>query len=344
MGREDDMKSKQYILAAVALTVAAGVARAQPAELRFAHYLPATHPLSQSMAEWARGIEEAAGGTLKINIFPSEQLGKAFDGYDLARNGVADISLMSPGYTPGRFPIGEATALPFLIRTGDTGSRSVDEWYRQYAAKEMSETRYCMGFVHDPGTLHLTKKKVMVPADMKGLKIRPAGGTVGAFMFQLGATNVQASPPEAREVLERGVADGITFPWNSIIAFKISEVVKFHMDVPLYTSHQMLVMNSGSYNKLAPAAKKAIDDACTPAAALRVATPWAKWEAEGRAKIKAMAGHDVYALGSTELDEWKAAARQIGGKWAEGVTKAGGDPVKVMDSLVDILKRNNAAF
>ena len=335
---------KRFMLATAFLSALAGVAHAQTTELRLAHYLPATHPLSQSMAEWARGIEEASGTALKISVFPSEQLGKAFDGYDLARNGVADISLMSPGYTPGRFPIGEATALPFLISTGDGGSRAVDEWYREYASKEMSDTRYCIGFVHDPGTLHLAKKKVLVPADMKGLKIRPAGGTVGAFMFQLGATNVQASPPEAREVLERGVADGITFPWNSIVAFKISEVVKFHMDVPLYTSHQMLVMNAGAYGKLAPAAKKAIDDACTPAAAQRVATPWAKWEAEGRTKIKAMPGHDVYSLSATELDEWKAAANQIRGKWAEGVTKAGSDPGKVMDSLQGTLKRNSAAF
>ena len=50
----------------------------------------------------------------------------------------------------------------------------------------------------------------------------------------LGGTNVQASAPEARDVLERGVADAITFPWGSIILFGIDKVVKYHMDVPLY--------------------------------------------------------------------------------------------------------------
>jgi TRAP-type C4-dicarboxylate transport system substrate-binding protein len=319
-------------------------AHAQTTEWRLAHYLPPAHPLSQAINEWAKAIETSSGGTLKVTVFPSEQLGKAFDGYSMARDGIAEISFMSPGYTPGRFPIGEATALPFLIATGDGGSRAVDEWYRQYAAKEMNDAHYCVGFVHDPGALHLTNKKVMVPDDVKGLKIRPAGGTVGAFMFQLGATNVQASPPEARQILERGLADGITFPWNSVLLFKLEDVVKLHMNVPLYTSHQMFVINNAAYAKLSGAAKKAIDDNCTPDGAVRLAAPWAKWEAEGRIKIKALAGHEVYDLSPDQLAQWQKAAGPIRDKWADSVRKAGYDPTEVMNNLTTALKRSNAAF
>ncbi len=335
---------KSYLPGLGRLLALATGAQAQTTELRLAHYLPPAHPLSQSVAEWAKRIEASSGGTLKVAIFPSEQLGKAFDGYTMARDGVADISLMSPGYTPGRFPVADATALPFLISSGDGGSHAVDEWYRKYAQREMSDTHYCIGFVHDPGALHLTKKKVLVPDDMKGLKIRPAGGTVGAFMYQLGATSVQASPAEAREILDRGLADGITFPWNSIILFKIQDVTKFHMNVPFYTSHQMFVINNATYAKLTGVAKKAIDDNCTPEAALRVATPWAKWEAEGRAKIKALPSHDVYDLSADQLAEWKAAAGPIYDKWADAVSKAGLNPKAVMDDLRATLKRKDAAY
>jgi TRAP-type C4-dicarboxylate transport system substrate-binding protein len=333
----------QLLAGALSLFLASG-ANAQVTQWRLAHYLPPTHPLSQAIADWAKAIEADSGGTLKITVFPSEQLGKAFDGYAMARDGIAEISFMSPGYTPGRFPIGEATALPFMITNGVGGSRAVDEWYRQYSDKEMSDTHYCIGFVHDPGALHLTSKKVMVPADMKGLKIRPAGGTVGAFMFQLGATSIQASPPESRQILEHGLADGITFPWNSVMLFKLEDVVKLHMNVPLYTSHQMFVINKGAYEKLAGAAKKAIDNNCTSDAAVRLATPWAKWESEGRVKMKALPGHDVYDLTPEQVAEWKQAAGPVRDKWAEGVTKSGGDPKAAMDSLVTTLKRNDASF
>ena len=333
------------LLGAVALFCSlATSANAQVVEWRLAHYLPPSHPLSKSIVDWAKSIEASSGGALKINIFPSEQLGKAFDGYSTARDGIAEMSLMSPGYTPGRFPVGEATALPFLITSGDSGSRAVDEWYRQYSAREMKDARYCVGFVHDPGALHLTNKKVLLPSDMKGLKIRPAGGTVGAFMFQLGATNVQAPPSEARQILERGLADGLTFPWNSVLLFTLEDVLKFHMNVPLYTSHQMFVINSSAYEKLSPAAKKAVDDNCNPDGAVRLAAPWAKWEAEGRVKMKGLAGHEVYDLTPEQLAEWEKAANPIREKWADGVRKAGYNPTEVMESLISILKRNKASF
>jgi len=339
---------KKSILAA-AIAAAGAVASAASAqdkavEWKLSHYLPPTHPLSQAFLPWTESLSKATGGTLKVTVYPSEQLGKAFDGYNTARDGIAEVSLMSPGYTPGRFPIGNATALPFLISNGDTGTRAVDEWYRKYAATEMKDVKYCIGFVHDPGALHLAKKKVVLPADMKGLKIRPAGGTVGAFMVQLGATTVNASPPEARQVLERGVADGITFPWNSIIIFRIDQVVKFHMNVPFYTSHQMFVINKAAYDKLADGQKKAVDEHCSPDWAVKVVSPWNKWEAEGRAKMKGLDGHEVYDLTPAQIAEWRKAADTMHQTWADTVKKAGGDPKAAMDELQAALKKHNAAY
>ena len=50
-------------------------------------------------------VEKASGGTIKYKVFPSQQLGKAFDHYDMARDGIADFTYINPGYQPGRFPI-----------------------------------------------------------------------------------------------------------------------------------------------------------------------------------------------------------------------------------------------
>lgn len=332
-------------VAAAALGFSAPVqAQDKPVEWKLSHYLPGTHPLPQAFARWAESIGKASGGTLKVTPYPAEQLGKAFDQYNMARDGIAEITLMSPGYTPGRFPIGEATALPFLISHGDRGTRSVDEFYRNYAEREMKDVRYCHGSVHHPGTLHTSKKKVLLPSDMKGLKIRPAGGTVGAFVVMLGGTTVQASPPEARQVLERGVADGITFPWDSVMFFKLDEIVKYHMNVALYTSHQILVMNKAAYAKLSDAQKKVIDQHCTADEAVKAVTAWNKVESEGMPKLKAKAGHDVYDLSPEQLAEWRKAAEPMYQRWADMVKKAGHDPQAVLADLKATLKKNDAAY
>jgi TRAP-type transport system periplasmic protein len=330
------------VVASAALAPAA-LAQDKEVQLKLSLWIPPAHPLVPSIQAWAADVEKASNGSIKSTVFPSEQLGKAFDHYDMARDGIADFTYINPDYQPGRFPIVAAGDLPFLMSDAKAGSAAFDSWYRAYAASEMKDVHYCLGFVHDPATFH-SHKKILVPADVKGLKIRPAGATVGAFMTSLGATNVQASAPEVRDVLSRGVADAVTFPWGSIVLFGIDKVVNYHMDVPLYVTVFTWVMNKSKYESLAAAQRKVIDDHCTTEWAVKLATPWADFEADGRPKIKAEAGHEVYGLTPEQLAEWRKAAEPMQQKWAENARKAGADPDKVMAALKDALKKQNALY
>jgi len=202
-------------------------------QLKLSSWVPPAHPLNPALQAWGEDIEKASGGSIKSTLFPSEQLGKAMDHYDMARDGIADFSYVNPGYQPGRFPIIAAGELPFLFSNAKGGSAALDAWYRKYAAAEMKDVHFCFAFVLDPLTFHSRNKKIVLPEDIKGTKVRPADATVGSFVTMLGGTNVQASAPEAREVLERGVADAITFPWRSLLLFGIDKVVKYDMDMPL---------------------------------------------------------------------------------------------------------------
>src|SRR5476651_805811 len=104
--------------AALLLTAGYGpITRAQDAtiELKLAHWLPPSHPVHKAMEAWGADVEKASGGTIKYAVFPAQQLGKAFDHYDMARDGIADLTYVNPGYQPGRFPLISAGELPFLI-------------------------------------------------------------------------------------------------------------------------------------------------------------------------------------------------------------------------------------
>ena len=218
-----------------------------------------------------------------MSVFPSEQLGKAFDHYDMARDGIADITYVNPGYQPGRFPIVAAGQLPFVFNDGKKGTLALNEWYQKYAKTEMKDTKLCFAFIHDPGSLH-GKKKIVVPDDLKGVKVRPAQSTIGEMVKLFGGTNVQASAPESRDAIERGVADEIAFPWGSIFLFGIDKVVKYHIDVPLYTTVFTYNINLAKYNAMSDGQKKIIDDHCTPEWASKVTDPWTDFEANGRVK------------------------------------------------------------
>src|SRR3954449_2744032 len=281
------MRGKIIALSA-AFTLAAGVAAAQEKnfELKLAHWVPPSHPLQKALEDWGASVEKASNGTIKYKVYSSQQLGKAFDHYDMARDGIADLTYVNPGYQPGRFPIIGAGELPFLIANAKGGSQALDAWYRKYAEREMKDVKFCLAFVHDPGSFHSKAKKIVVPSDIKGMKIRPAHATMATFVTQLGGTNVQSSAPEVRDILEKGVADAVTFPWGSVPLFGIDKVTKYHMEVPLYATTFAWVMNKDRYNQMSAAQKKVIDDHCNTETAGKVGEFWGKMEDAGIDKIK----------------------------------------------------------
>src|SRR4026208_2109623 len=201
-------------LAMLGLALRIGTASAQDKtfELKLSHWVPPSHPLQKAIEDWGASVEKESGGTIKYKVYPAQQLGKAFDHYDMARDGIADLTYINPGYQPGRFPIIGAGELPLLMTNATGRTQALDAWYRKYADKEMKDVKFCLAFVHDPGAFHSRLKKIVVPADIKGMKIRPAHATMATFMTTLGGTNVQAAAPEVRDILEKGVADAVTFP------------------------------------------------------------------------------------------------------------------------------------
>jgi TRAP-type C4-dicarboxylate transport system substrate-binding protein len=207
----------------------------------------------------------------------------------------------------------------------------------------MKDVHFCFAFVHDPGALH-SHKKIVSPDEIRGMKIRPATSTVGQMVTLLGGTNVQSSAPEARDVLERRVADAITFPWGSLVLFGIDKVVKFHMDLPLYTTPFVWVMNQAKYDAMSAAQKKVIDSHCNTEWAEKVGAPWADFEFAGRAKLGAEPGHEVYKLTPEQVAAWRKAVAPAETQWADSVRKLGYEPKAVLDGLKQSLSKYKAGF
>ncbi|MGO4711657.1 TRAP transporter substrate-binding protein [Bradyrhizobium sp. 2TAF24] len=340
------MKKTMLALAVAAGTMSAlnpAMAQDKTVNLKISLWVPPAHPLVPATQAWAADLDKASGGTIKSTVFPSEQLGKAFDHYDMARDGIADVTYVNPGYQPGRFPIVAAGQIPFTFGDGKKGTLALDEWYRKYAPTEMKDTKLCFAFIHDPGSLH-GKKKIVVPTDLSGVKVRPAQSTIAEMVKLLGGTNVQASAPESRDALERGVADEIAFPWGSIFLFGIDKVVKYHIDTPLYTTVFTYNVNLKTYNSMSDAQKKVFDDHCSPEWAAKVSDPWTEFEANGRVKMRALPGHEVYKLTDDQIAQWKTATQVLRASWADAVKAAGGDAAKIQADLDAAIKKHDAGI
>src|SRR5262249_27182415 len=113
--REDLMKFRAVLMsAALTALVLPAAAQDKTFQLKLSHWVPATPPLQKAMEEWGASVEKASNGTIKSTVFPAQQLGKAFDHYNMARDGIVEFAYVNPGYEPGRFPIIAAGEIPFL--------------------------------------------------------------------------------------------------------------------------------------------------------------------------------------------------------------------------------------
>jgi len=336
------MKTKTLMASAAFAAFATGMAHAAEVEMTLSHWVPPTHALQPTgMVPWAESIKQASNGRIEITIYPASQLGAAPDHYDMARDGIVDIAFINPGYQPGRFPIVSAGEIPFTIANAKGGSRAYDEWYRQYAAKEMGDVYYCMAHLHDPGTLHGTKGPIQKPSDLNGKKIRPAHGTMARMISALGAGSVQVPAGEMRDLITSGGADMTASPWNSIYTFGLGDVTTHHLDMPFYVTTFAFVMNKAKIDGLSAEDRKVIDDHCTPEWAEKMASGWADAEFAGRQKM-VDAGHTMYKPTAEETQQWKDATSSLQGEWAKAASAKGIDAEAAWKSLEETLVKYDA--
>ena len=88
-----------------AITLGAAPASAQDVTLRLHHFLSAQANVPMHILDvWADNVEAASDGRIKIDRFPSMQLGGTpGELYDQAASGTADVIWTVVGLTPGRF-------------------------------------------------------------------------------------------------------------------------------------------------------------------------------------------------------------------------------------------------
>jgi TRAP-type transport system periplasmic protein len=333
------------LLIGVALAALAVPASAQEKSfnLRLSHWVPATHPLQKAMEEWGASVEKETGGTIKSTVYPAQQLGKAFDHYDMTRDGIADLSYINPGQNPGRFPIIAVGELPFMVSEAHGATRAIDQWYKKYTATEMKDVKYCFSFTYDPARIH-SKKKIVVPADLKGAKVRPSHGTFAAWMLTLGATNVPAGPAETRDLMDKGVVDTLTSPYGSMFLFGTEKTTKYTLELPVTVSTFQWIMNSNTYNSMSAAQKKVIDAHCTTDWAARFAGPWIDFEAGGGPRLKALADREMYSATAEQTELWKKSAEPVFKQWSDSVRKVGADPDAILKELRTALAQYNAGM
>jgi TRAP-type transport system periplasmic protein len=278
---------------------------------------------------WTKMIEQVSGGRLKIDIFPSMQLGGTPPQlYDQARDGVVDIVWTLPGSTAGRFPSTEVFELPFVAaRRGIVNAKASQEFADANLAKETTDIKLLSYWSHDHGLIH-ANKAVRSMEDLKGLKLRSPHRLAGEALKALGATAIPMPIPQVPESLAQRVIDGCVVPWEVVPALKLDELVHFHTEIPgsptLYTASFFLAMNKAKYEGLSPDLKAAIDKNSGMKFAELAGNMWDNAGADVLERVKKR-GNTLLSISEEEKAKWIAATQPVTDAWIKQVKERGLD-------------------
>ena len=325
-------------------------AKAQEVTLRLHHFLPAVSNVHRHfLAPWAQKVQAESQGKLRIQIFPSMQLGGAPPQlYDQARDGVADIIWTLPGNTPGRFPKIEVFELPFVAnRLALPNARAVWEFYTAHLRDEFREVHPITVWAHDGGVIH-ANKEVTKLEDMRGLKLRFPTRQAGEALKALGAAPIGLPVPQVPEAVSQRVIDGAVVPWEVVPSIRLAELVRFHTEIPgdptFYTTSFILAMNQARYAGLPAELKQVLDANSGMVAAEMAAKVWDEQGPIVRAQVERRRENKIQSLSLPEKERWVAACQPVIDAWVAGSRQAGFDGAALLaDARALITKYARAA-
>ncbi|WP_413724244.1 TRAP transporter substrate-binding protein [Sodalis sp. RH16] len=254
----------RHALPALLLTVcAAGLWHPSPAlaaeTLRLAHASSSDSLINQAMVRFAAEVKEKTKDRLEIQIFPDGQLGDEGAIADSAGSGAIAMGL--GGVVDAIDPRLNAVSLPFLFKDADAVHHFLDSAAGKKFLSMGEDRGYVMLSALDSGFRQFanSKKAIVEPADLAGLKIRtPPNPVILSTIKQLGGLPQSIPFGEVYTSLQSGVVDGIEPELRDFSDQRWYEVVK-HVSMANYIwSANFWYMNKAAYDGLAAADRQAL--------------------------------------------------------------------------------------
>jgi tripartite ATP-independent transporter DctP family solute receptor len=269
MHRQTFTRAALALAAALALPL---VAQADTVKLSLGHGAAPGNPRHEASVKFAEVVKAKTGGRIEVQVSPSAQLGDDAAMVTQLRTGALDLSANSQGAVAAVVPEYAAFGMPFLFANLPQAWKVLDSPLGQeLAAKSAEKGMIVLGY-WDNGVRHMSnsKKPILKPDDLKGMKMRtPPDAVTVDIMKSLGAEAQQIKFAELYVALQQGVVDGQENPLMNIHASKLYEVNKF---ISL-TGHKYemtpFLMSKRSWDKLAEADRKALQEAAAEATALQ---------------------------------------------------------------------------
>jgi len=321
---------------ASAFAVAPTAATSQEVTLRVHSFLPpVANPMKHWVTPWAEKVEKDSKGRIKVQVFPSMQLGgKAEQLLTQVRDGVVDVAWALPGFTPGVMPKLEIFELPFLHRSTNATVRSLQEYVPKYMKKDFEPYHVLLVHCH-AGALFMTKDPINKVEDFKGMKLRAYSRTNAWILEALEAAPLQVALPELAPMLSKGTVNGSILPYEIAPSVKMQDLTDYFTTLAppqprLSTSIFTFLMNKAKYESLPPDLKKVIDDNSGANIVDAAIKTWDTIEIEGEKVMHTKSKNKFVELSAEETAKFKQKVQPVFARFKKLLDDGGDDGAKII--------------
>lgn len=253
-------------LAGLAATVLFGMPAtyAQSRTLKMGYILAQDSQLGAGSTAFAKELEAATGGRLKVEQFPNSALGGEVEMLKGVQLGSIDLAFITGAPLPNIIPEVGVFNIPFIFRDAAHAHAVLDSPIGQdYLGKFRGKDLVALSWGEN-GMRHITnsKRPIAGPDDLKGMKLRlPQSEVMLAGFKALGADVAPLAFPQLYDALKTGSFDGQENPIATILASKFSQVQK-HLTLSGHVyDPAVIVMSVDAFDELSPADKEAVKKA-----------------------------------------------------------------------------------
>lgn len=294
----------------------------------------ANHSSSIAMEIFKSEVARLSKGAIRVDLFPDNTLGGAFEQVDQVRTGQIQLAWAGPSFYDKLVPELAAAVLPFAATSSHQAGCQIDSEFGSYLQERAAEKGVLLLGWGMIGARHVTNnsRPIKTVADMEGLKIRTPSGEAWTLTFRaLGANPTPIDIKELYQALQQGVVDGQENPYDNMLVRKFYEVQKYLSNSGHFHDWVIYVVNKAAFEKLKPEHQAAVREAMF----IAVAAQRAISEREIRTARQGLVdgGMEYYEIPAAELAKFREKTVPV---YAE-VRKRVGD--KVMDLAEAAIER-----
>ena len=179
--------------------------------LKLAHALDTNHSVHKGMVFMAERLEHYSDGRMRMDIYPSGQLGSERELVELVQIGSLDITKVSASPLEAFVPVLKIFSLPYVFRSREHSLRVLDSEIGERLLEKMEVARLRGLGYYDAGSrsFYMVDTPVRSPADLQGQKIRVMKSQTAVEMIDaLGGSATPIAWGELYTALQQGVVDG----------------------------------------------------------------------------------------------------------------------------------------